>query len=287
MTKIRLLFVALSLALLLPVTARPALADTNTSPDQQVKDAQAKLLQLNDQVDRANADMDKLNRKLDDDKKREGDLNQELSDLARLQYKVPVPNVTTILGAQTLNQLLSDISESRLVARKQRDLLNEATKLRQQDEKARNEMAKKLNDIKSARDDASKVLSQALALRNSQLAAQARSLVSPSAPAGPWPNHFSYGYCTWYVANKRYAPWFGNAGEWYANAQPYGFAEGPTPKVAAIMVANNAPIGHVAYVESVNADGSFVVSEMNYKAWNMVDYRTISSGSPEIIGFIY
>jgi surface antigen len=43
----------------------------------------------------------------------------------------------------------------------------------------------------------------------------------------------------------------------------------------------------VAFVDSVNADGSFVIQEMNYGAWGVVDQRTIQAGDPSIVGFIY
>jgi surface antigen len=78
---------------------------------------------------------------------------------------------------------------------------------------------------------------------------------------------------------------------WWANARAFGFPEGQTPAPGAIMVAGISawsPWGHVAYVESVNRDGSFVVSEMNYGRWGVVDYRTIRSLSgQDILGFIY
>src|SRR6202022_757487 len=35
---------------------------------------------------------------------------------------------------------------------------------------------------------------------------------------------FPYGYCTWWVAHKRYVPWSGNAWQWWYNAQQFGFA---------------------------------------------------------------
>jgi surface antigen len=107
-------------------------------------------------------------------------------------------------------------------------------------------------------------------------------------------NGFSYGYCTWWVAHKRNVPWRGNAYEWWWNARAFGFAEGPTPRAGAIMVmgiSGTSPQGHVAYVESVSANGSFVVSEMNW--WgvpgggsNRVDYRTVTS-MRGVLGFIY
>jgi len=104
-------------------------------------------------------------------------------------------------------------------------------------------------------------------------------------------NHFPWGYCTWWVANKRSVPWGGNAWEWWYQARQYGFAEGQVPKVGAIMVQGItawSPVGHVAYVESVNRDGSFTVSEMNYGRWGVVDFRTITSMQDlDLLGFIY
>jgi len=43
----------------------------------------------------------------------------------------------------------------------------------------------------------------------------------------------------------------------------------------------------VAYVEAVNADGSYTVSEMNFTRWNVIDQRTIKPGGVPLIGFIY
>lgn len=106
-------------------------------------------------------------------------------------------------------------------------------------------------------------------------------------PSTPVPysgsNHFYFGYCTWYVANRRPIPWFGDAIQWWPNARAFGYAEGRTPRVGSILV--EAP-NHVAYVESVGA-GNFTVSEMNWAAFDVVDFRTISDGDPAIVGFIY
>jgi len=107
-------------------------------------------------------------------------------------------------------------------------------------------------------------------------------------------NGFSYGYCTWWVAHKRPIPWRGNAYQWWWNARAFGFAEGATPRAGAVMVmgiSGTSPQGHVAYVESVNPNGSFLVSEMNWwgvpgGGWNRVDYRTVTS-MQGVLGFIY
>jgi surface antigen len=105
---------------------------------------------------------------------------------------------------------------------------------------------------------------------------------------------FFYGYCTWWVASKRPIPWLGNAWQWWWNAPAYGFAEGSTPRVGAIMamgIGRSSPQGHVAYVESVDADGTFTVSEMNWwgvpgGGWGRVDVRHVTSMAG-ILGFIY
>ena len=98
---------------------------------------------------------------------------------------------------------------------------------------------------------------------------------------------FPYGYCTWYVSQRVYVPWDGNAGTWIYHAKSAGYSTGRTPRPGAIMVAAESSYGHVAYVEKVNGDGTFDVSEMNYDAWAKKDFRTVSSSDPLIRGFIY
>ncbi|HEY3084148.1 MAG TPA: LysM peptidoglycan-binding domain-containing protein [Candidatus Dormibacteraeota bacterium] len=107
---------------------------------------------------------------------------------------------------------------------------------------------------------------------------------------GPYLNNgFPVGWCTYYVATKRNITWNGNAGYWYANAAYQGVPVGPTPKVGAIMVTWESWAGHVAYVEAVYPDGSWMVSEMNFVAFNVIDQRTIKPGQlgSKLVGFIY
>jgi surface antigen len=102
-------------------------------------------------------------------------------------------------------------------------------------------------------------------------------------------NHFAYGYCTWYVANRRCIPWMGNAWEWYGNARAAGFPVGSQARVGAVAVwgIGMSAWGHVAYVESVQP-GGFTVSEMNYNAWGQVNTRYVPYSNPgPLEGFIY
>jgi LysM repeat protein len=107
---------------------------------------------------------------------------------------------------------------------------------------------------------------------------------------GPYvANGFPVGWCTYYVATKRNVTWRGDAGFWYQNASAAGYAVGPTPKPGSIMVTWESYLGHVAYVESVNSDGSWVVTEMNWLAWDVIDQRTIKPGQlgKALVGFVY
>ena len=91
-------------------------------------------------------------------------------------------------------------------------------------------------------------------------------------------------WCTDYVHSKRPdVAIYGNAGyNWISSAQAAGKSTGSTPKAGAVAVMD----GHVAYVEKVNSDGSYVVSEMgwNYQAGNY-NQRTVQPGA--FGGFIY
>lgn len=99
-------------------------------------------------------------------------------------------------------------------------------------------------------------------------------------------HRFPYGYCTWYVSQKRYVPWGGNASSWLVNARASGKATGRAPRPGAIMVSGESRWGHVALVESVSGS-SFTVSEMNYAGFGRKSTRTLSTNSRVVRGFIY
>ncbi len=113
-------------------------------------------------------------------------------------------------------------------------------------------------------------------------AAQAQTFASkitlPSlSGSGSFSNGYSFGYCTYYVATRRAVPGgWGNAINWYGAAQASGYATGSAPRAGAIAWER---MNHVAYVESVNGDGTVTVSEMNFNGgWNRISRRTTSAG---------
>lgn len=87
-----------------------------------------------------------------------------------------------------------------------------------------------------------------------------RARMAAVIAAHPLGNNYTPGNCTWYVANKRPVPLnLGNANTWFARATAWGFPTGYEPKAGAVGQKGM----HVVYVESVNADGSMNISEMN------------------------
>lgn len=110
-----------------------------------------------------------------------------------------------------------------------------------------------------------------------------KSVLSGKAGAG---HRFPYGYCTWYVASRRYVPWGGNAGTWLYHAKAAGYSTGKSPRPGAIIVTSESWWGHVGIVEKVSG-GEVIISEMNYRGWGKKSSRTISSSSRVIKGYIY
>ena len=99
-------------------------------------------------------------------------------------------------------------------------------------------------------------------------------------------HRFPYGYCTWYVSQRRYVPWGGNAGAWLANARASGKATGGAPKAGAIIVTGESRWGHVGIVEKVSGN-TVTISEMNYAGFGKKSTRTINANSRAVKGFIY
>jgi hypothetical protein len=119
---------------------------------------------------------------------------------------------------------------------------------------------------------------------------------APSAVAG-----FPAGQCTYWaylmrpdivddttLAGSSVSDW--TAYRWPANARAGGFRVGAKPAVGAIAVWPRNVLGagadgHVAYVEQVRADGSFLVSEENYNGSPNVHRRWVQPSSA--LQFIY
>jgi peptidoglycan DL-endopeptidase CwlO len=307
---LQLVPLAIAGSLLLALAAQPVFADSPSTAssgstssqslpqlEQELTQDRDKLTALEGQMDNAQARLSDLNTRLAQDAVREKAMRQQLGSLARLEYQEPALDMGTILEARSLNELMADVSQSQLVSQNQSSLLLEAVDLQQQDQKAKAGVLQQLAEIKKSQAQAQSIADQAQSMTDAAVAAEASSVYNEGealvdgvdTQGGPWPYHFAYGYCTWYVATRRDVPWMGNAIDWWPNARAMGYPEGQTPEVGAIMVTSEGDpsVGHVAYVTAVNPNGSWTVSEMNYAAWDVVDTRTLSPGFSYLVGFIY
>jgi surface antigen len=104
---------------------------------------------------------------------------------------------------------------------------------------------------------------------------------------------YDFGYCTYWASMRRSEigkpipnNW-GNANTWDDFARGAGYEVDHSPATGAIMQTDAGPLGHVAFVETVGADGSWTVSEMNYKGWDEIDNRTIPRKSAQDYNFIH
>jgi surface antigen len=104
---------------------------------------------------------------------------------------------------------------------------------------------------------------------------------------------YDYGFCTYWAALRRIQAGlpipnlWGNANTWDDNARAAGYFVDHSPAPNSIMQTDAGPLGHVAFVESVGTDGSWTISEMNFKGWDEVDSRTLPAAADKLYNFIH
>ncbi|WP_444544736.1 LysM peptidoglycan-binding domain-containing protein [Staphylococcus americanisciuri] len=139
---------------------------------------------------------------------------------------------------------------------------------------------------------------QKLKVTGTATASQTQSWSTPStsytSPVFNHANLYDWGQCTWHVFNKRQAAgrpistYWWNANAWDDNAARDGYVINNSPAVGSILQSDLGYYGHVAYVERINADGSILVSEMNYSAGpGVLTYRTVPSYSVYSFKYIH
>jgi peptidoglycan endopeptidase LytE len=106
---------------------------------------------------------------------------------------------------------------------------------------------------------------------------------------------YAWGNCTWWVSIRRSQigepipnSW-GNAATWASRAQQDGYVVDHTPSYGAIMQISNVDggLGHVAFVESVDPDGTWHISEMNVLGLDIIDYKAEVSSDALNYNFIH
>jgi len=92
---------------------------------------------------------------------------------------------------------------------------------------------------------------------------------------------YAWGNCTWWVFTKRseigdpIPNTWGNATSWSDRAAADGYLVDHQPSPGAIMQISGVDygLGHVAFVESVDPDGTWHISEMNVQGLDVVDHQ--------------
>lgn len=98
------------------------------------------------------------------------------------------------------------------------------------------------------------------------------------------------GQCTWYVYNRLMEigmisvsdglGYLGNGQDWVGSLAARGWKKVPKARVGAVVSEAYGAYGHVMFVEYVNPDGSFLISECNYAGnQSQVHFRVITHAS--------
>jgi surface antigen len=113
----------------------------------------------------------------------------------------------------------------------------------------------------------------------------------PSQPG----DYYAFGNCTWWVSLRRIQiglpipnNW-GNAATWATNARLAGYVVDHNPSYGAIMQISNVDhgLGHVAFVEGVDPDGTWHISEMNVVGFDEVDSKALPASAAAAYSFIH
>jgi N-acetylmuramoyl-L-alanine amidase len=106
-------------------------------------------------------------------------------------------------------------------------------------------------------------------------------------------NTYTYGFCTFWVAKRREEVgrpipnnWH-DAHDWDDGARKANYLVDHTPGLYSIMQTDDGDLGHVAFVESVDLDGGWKVTEMNVKGWDIQSGRTFKPDQAKKYNFIH
>lgn len=122
-----------------------------------------------------------------------------------------------------------------------------------------------------------------------------KTITASPIPASDMTNTYAWGNCTWWAAIERarvddpIPNTWGNAATWAERAAYDGYVVNHTPTPGSIMQTADAAggLGHVAFVTSVDPDGTWHISEMNVLGLDRVDERAMSSATAAYYYFIH
>lgn len=137
------------------------------------------------------------------------------------------------------------------------------------------------------------------ATMSAKAASKATSKAAPKATTSNKPatstggiNPYPWGQCTWYARARGGSKLngLGMARDWAWKARAKGLSVGTTPRAGSTAVflpgvQSASSMGHLAYVEKVYANGTFLVSDMNWSGVGVITTHVMRSGAG--VYFIY
>jgi surface antigen len=296
-----------------PVTAAPgpsspaaqmaAAASSYQATQRDLRTVQTTVVQLDQRVVEAEQQIVAAQQRADADRQREEELQRQVGEYARSAYQTEGGQLTQVLEAHSIAEVWDVLAEARVVAERQRSLVDQLDQLRRGDEALRDR-------AQAARDELSRQRAQAMA-RVHELESKLSQLAAAVAAAG----QVLAGSAAGRVPGNRLPQTTGDAGQctWYAEQAWVTYSDPGSPRLTgdgADVVPNLArstgrPVelepqpgsliswqrplmsayGHVAYVASVDHDGGgaltgYTVWEMNYTGPFQTDARHISWNGP-------
>jgi surface antigen len=286
-----------------PAAQMAAAAAAYQQAQQQMRSVQGTVVQLDGQMAQADQQIVAAQQKVASDKQREDALPQRVGEYARSAYQTEGSQLSQVLQAQSVAEVWDVLAEARVVAERQRALLEQLTQLRQADEAVRDQAQAARDALARQREQALQQL-RALESKLGTLASAvaAAGQVLAGAAAGRVPsNRLSQttgadGQCTWYgeqawvtYSDPSSPTLTGDGADVVPNlARATGRQVELQPQPGS-LVSWQRPLmsayGHVAFVAAVDHDGSgavtgYTVWEMNYVGAFQTDARHVTWSGP-------
>ena len=259
------------------------------------------------QVDHALVDADRriadAEQRAAADREREDSLREQVGEYARSAYQTEGGQLSQVLEAHSVAEVWDVLAEARVVAERQRSLVDQLDQLRRADEGARDQ-ARSARDALARQRDQLLARARKIEARFGQLAwavAAAGQVLAGAAagkvPGGRLPQTTGAdGQCTWYAeqawvtySDASSPTLTGDGADVVPNlARATGRQVELEPQPGS-LVSWQRPLmsayGHVAYVAAVDHDGSGAISgytvwEMNYTGPFQTDARHVSWTGP-------
>jgi surface antigen len=270
---------------------------------QQIGSLQGSVVQLDQRLAQADQQIVVAQQKVADDKGREDALRQKVGEYARSAYQTEGSQLSQVLQAQSVAEVWGVLAEARVVAERQRSLLDQVTQLRQADESIRDQAQAARDALGRQREDAlAQIRTLESKLGSLAAAVDAAGQVLVGAAAGHVPSNRlaqttgADGQCTWYgeqawvTYSDPSAPTLsGDGADVVPNlARAMGRPVELQPQPGA-LVSWQRPLmsafGHVAFVAAVDRDPSgaltgYTVWEMNYVGPFQTDARHVTWTGP-------